>query len=933
MTEFCGAFGTIRRAVILLGLLLVIASSPCLAETPPAPQKVTTIEGITEYRLDNGLRLLLFPDPSTSTVTVNLTVFVGSRHEGYGETGMAHLLEHMVFKGTPSHPDVPRALKEHGASFNGTTWVDRTNYFETMEGTDANLEFGIRLEADRLVNSLIRREDLLSEMTVVRNEFEAGENSPTTILGQRMLAAAYEWHNYGKSTIGNRSDIERVPVEKLQGFYRKYYQPDNAMLIVAGKFDAGKALALVGKYFGALKRPARKLDDTYTEEPPQDGERTVVLRRVGKVGVVGAVYHIPAGAHPDYPAVEVLRSILVSEPSGRLYKALVETHKATDVYGSAFAWHDPGVLQIVAQVDQGKSLDEVQKTLVDTLENLHAQTITPEEVDRAKRKILKERDLLVIRSNRVGVELSEWAAQGDWRLFFLHRDRVAKVTPADVARVVAAYLKRSNRTVGLYIPGTQPERAAIPATPSVAELVKNYQGTQTIAAGEAFEPTPENIENHVRRAELPAGLKLALLPKKTRGEAVTIHLTLRFGIAEALKGHARAAQMMGTLMTRGTRKHNRQQIQDELDRLGARLSAGSNAGEASFTVQAKRPNLPAVLDLLGEILREPTFPAEEFDILKRQERDSLEKGRTEPFSLGFRALERRLNPYPPEDVRYVPTIEESLARLEATTVDEVRRVYAEQVGAQAGELAVVGDFDPEQVRQAFRARIGDWKAAVAYRRIERPARPDVKAGRQEILTPDKANALYLAGEVLPLRDDDPDYPALKVANFLFGGGSLSSRLANRVRQKEGLSYGVASLFQAASLDKSARLTLYAITNPANIAKVDKAITEELDKLLKEGVGAEEVNEAKAAYLKQRKLQRASDGALAGLLTDALFTGRTMAYHAEFEQRVAALTPDAVTAAVRKHWVPGKLVVVQAGDFQKGSANQPAGGASGAPKQP
>src|SRR5262245_8659351 len=231
---------------VLFAVLVLLAPSLSLAESPEVPQKVTTVEGITEYRLDNGLRLLLFPNPSVAKVTVNLTVLVGSRHEGYGETGMAHLLEHMVFKGTPTHPDVPKALRDHGAQFNGSTSFDRTNYFETMAGTDENLEFAVRLEADRLVNSHVKREDLLSEMTVVRNEFEQGENSPVRILNQRMMAAAFEWHNYGKSTIGNRSDIERVPIESLQAFYRKYYQPDNVMLVVAGKFDEGKALGYVG---------------------------------------------------------------------------------------------------------------------------------------------------------------------------------------------------------------------------------------------------------------------------------------------------------------------------------------------------------------------------------------------------------------------------------------------------------------------------------------------------------------------------------------------------------------------------------------------------------------------------------------------------------------------------------------------------------------
>src|SRR5499427_4748538 len=261
------------------------------------PQKVACIEGVTEYRLSNGARLLLFPEASRPTVTVNMTVLVGSRYEGYGETGMAHLLEHMVFKGTPTFRDVPKALRDHGANFNGTTNTDRTNYFETLPATDENLEFAIKLEADRLVNSYVKREDLVSEMTVVRNEFERGENSPQGILMQRIHAAAYDWHNYGKSTIGNRSDIERVPIENLQAFYKKYYQPDNVVLILAGKFEEAKALALVQKYLGSIPKPSRKLDDTYTEEPPQDGERTVVLRRVGTVGEVGVVYHIPSASH------------------------------------------------------------------------------------------------------------------------------------------------------------------------------------------------------------------------------------------------------------------------------------------------------------------------------------------------------------------------------------------------------------------------------------------------------------------------------------------------------------------------------------------------------------------------------------------------------------------------------------------------------------
>src|SRR5208283_4185725 len=204
---------------LALAVSIVLLTQVC--HSAEAPRKVASVEGITEYDLDNGLRVLLFPDKSQSKVTVNMTVLVGSRQEGYGETGMAHLLEHMVFKGTPRHPQVPKALQDHGAQFNGSTSSDRVNYFETLAANDENLEFALDLEADRLVNSYIKREDLDSEMTVVRNEFERGENSPSGVLGKRIAATAYHWHNYGKPTIGNRSDIEKVPVENLRAFYKK----------------------------------------------------------------------------------------------------------------------------------------------------------------------------------------------------------------------------------------------------------------------------------------------------------------------------------------------------------------------------------------------------------------------------------------------------------------------------------------------------------------------------------------------------------------------------------------------------------------------------------------------------------------------------------------------------------------------------------------
>jgi zinc protease len=393
-------------------LAWIAISAPAAAE----PRRVVEVEGITEYQLDNGLKLLLFPDGSRPTVTVNMTVLVGSRHEGYGEGGMAHLLEHMVFKGTPMHPNVPKALRDRGASFNGTTNADRTNYFETLPATDDNLEFAIRFEADRLVNSFVRREDLISEMTVVRNEFERSENSPQNLLGNRMMAAAFDWHNYGKTTIGNRSDIERVPIENLQDFYRRYYQPDNVALIIAGKFDESKALKFVEQYFGAIPRPERKLNATYTQEPPQDGERRVELRRVGDVGIVAACWHIPAASHEDSAPLEVLASILSSQPSGRLYKALVETKLAASAFAGDDSRHDPCVFDVQAEVRREQSLDAAMTAMLKAVEEVVARGVTDEEVERAKRTFINNRRQQALNTSSLAISLSTWVAYGDWRL-------------------------------------------------------------------------------------------------------------------------------------------------------------------------------------------------------------------------------------------------------------------------------------------------------------------------------------------------------------------------------------------------------------------------------------------------------------------------------------------------------------------------------------
>ncbi len=918
-------FYSLAGTALSLSLAATLTSRARAESSPPA--KVASVEGITEYRLDNGLRVLLFPDPSRPKVTVNLTVFVGSRHEGYGETGMAHLLEHMVFKGTPTHPDIPGAMKERGAQFNGSTSDDRTNYYETLPASDENLEFAIKLEADRMVNSPIKAEDLATEFSVVRNEFEMGENSPDAILSQRMASVAFEWHNYGKSTIGNRSDIERVPVDSLRAFYKKFYQPDNAMLVVAGKFDEKKALESINKYFGSLPRPDRKLPATYTEEPPQDGERMVTLRRVGNVGLVGLLYHVPSGPHPEFPAVNVLSFILGDEPSGRLYKALVETKKASSIVAYSRALHDPGYIELGAEVNTKELpvLEKVRDAIFEALDQVVKSGVTQEEVDRAKQNLLKNRELAASDPNRIAIALSNWASQGDWRLYFLDRDRIEKVTPAQVQEVAAKYLTSSNRTVGFFIPASKPERTPVPPTPDVAKLVDGYKGRELKATGESFDVSPTAIEARVQRPEPIEGVKLALLPKKTRGEAVQAQLTLRYGTAESLKGKVTAAGLLPGLMLRGTKQLSRQQIQDLLDknfaRLGTgmggmRMGGGASAGSLTYTIQTKRANLPAVLEILRQVLREPTLPESEFEVMRNERLSGLEQNRTDPMQLGITELRRLLTDYPPDDVRYTASVEEEIQRLKETSIEQVRSLYNDFLGASHGELAIVGDFEPSEALSVLTRTFEGWKNAQPFARIEREFQEGLKASKVTLETPDKANATFFAGMTFPLKDTSPDYPALLAGNYILGGGSLSSRIADRLRQKGGLSYTAASMFGASSLDDLANFIALAIYNPVNVEKVVGGVEDEIDKILRDGVTPAELKRAQDGYLQQQTVMRTSDNMLASSLAENLFIGRTMQFQADLESKLKSLNVEEVNAALRKYIDPKRLSVVTAGDFKK-----------------
>ncbi|MBE2241202.1 MAG: insulinase family protein, partial [Burkholderiaceae bacterium] len=634
-----------------LAFLFFIAIS--LGAAAASLQPVQTVEGITEYRLANGLQVLLVPDDSKPTTTVNITYHVGSRMENYGETGMAHLLEHLLFQGSKNYPTpMLGEFTKRGLRANGTTSFDRTNYFASFAANPETLKWYLDWQADTMVNSFISRQSLDSEMTVVRNEMERGENDPQRIMMQRAMSMLFDWHNYGKDTIGARSDVEHVDIPRLQAFYREYYQPDNATLVISGKFDPAQTLAWVQEAFGKIPKPTRKLPVLYTLDPVQDGERTFTLERSGGVPMLLSAYHAPAASDPDYAAAEALALILADEPSGRLYTALVKTNLAASVFGFAWDLADPGVMMFGATLAPGQDIAKARAALLETTGSFKAKPVTAEELERAKARWLNDWNRRFTNPEAVGVALSSAVGQGDWRLFFLLRDRVRALKLEDVQRVAVAYLVPSNRVVGTYVPTENPVRAPAPKRIDVEAELKGYKGDAAVAQAAAFDPTPANIDAHTQTFTLPGGMQVALLPKGARGQAVKATLTLRYGDEKSLFGAGDLPEFTAALLDRGTPTMTRQQIQDRFEALQANVSFGGGDTAATVAITTTRANLPEVIALVGDILRHASFPAADLEELRQQTLAAIAAERTEPDALVSTALARHGDPYPRGDVRH-----------------------------------------------------------------------------------------------------------------------------------------------------------------------------------------------------------------------------------------------------------------------------------------
>ncbi len=888
--------------------IMTLATVTSFAAASAGIKPLETVEGISSYLLPNGLKVILFEDASKPTATVNTTYLVGSRQENYGETGMAHLLEHLMFKGSLNYPDPTKEFAKRGFRMNGTTWLDRTNYFVSFTATDDNMRWALGWSADAMVNSKIAKSDLETEMTVVRNEFEMGENKPTRVMLKRMQSILFDWHAYGRSTIGARSDIENVPIENIQAFYKKWYQPDNAVLTVSGAFDKEKVLAWIEDSFGKIPKPERTLAREWTEEPTSDGPRYFEVRRPGETQMVAIAYRVPSALTAQATAVDAAVEVLADAPRGRLYKALVETGLASQIFGWSMSTRDPGFVLFGAMLKKEDSAEKVREKMIEVIEEgFTKEGVTEAELKTVQTESATDYERALSDPEEFAVDLSDYIALGDWRFFFVNRDRIAALTADAVNKAAANYFVRDNRVVGVFIPDVATKRAPAMKRPTVESVLSGFSFKKEGETTESFDVSQENIVNRTERFKV-GDVSVALLPKDTRGKTVTVITDFRYGNLKVATGKPALDRLLGAMLLKGTETRSKTEIADAMTNLKIQ-------GDV-FAFTCTRDTLEDSLKLMEELEAKSSYPEKEFSNYVRQLSTAVEAKSDDPIVLARDALRKHFRTYPEGDPRNSLTTEEFLKALGALNREKAYAWYRDVFSTEHGAVAIVGDFDAKKVRSVLEKTLGQKKSCGkenAFEAFESEYKP-VAAKRIVIDTPSKENATIFARIDFSGKLLSEDAAALEVANWILGGGpSISNRLVNRLRQKDGLSYGVHSQVLLPRFGDRASWIGYAIVAPQNLAKAEKAMREEINRALETGFTKKEVAEAIEGLLQYRAVNRAQDAQLAESWNTYMLLNTDFLESKRFDERLSALDVKAVNAALRKMIQKEGITFVLAGD--------------------
>jgi len=861
--------------------------------------------GIKEYKMtSNNLRVLLKKDKSAPVATFMVTYEVGSRNEAIGYTGSTHLLEHLMFKGsrkfnTTKGNSVFQTLQSLGARMNATTWLDRTNYFAVLPSE--HLESLIEIEADRMRNAWIKEEDRQSEMTVVRNEFERGQNSPSGVLDEHIWATAYHAHPYHHSTIGWKEDIENVSIERLKEFYDTFYWPNNATAIAIGDFEEKDALAMIKKHFGKIRKSTKPIPEVYTAEPEQEGIRTVTLKRAGQQGIVGVAHKTPSATNKDAAAFMVLSSILSSGKNSRFYKNITDKGLTTSIYIWDSLFKDPGLFTVYANLSPDVKHKTVESLIIQEYEKIKADGVTEAEVKKAQAQLVAAMKFSQDGSYAIASGLNEAIASGDWTLYTTYSEKIKSVTKEDVQRVVVEYFKEDLSTVGYFIPknkGAQGERA-ITSAKELEKIKKKY-----ITGAEE-----ESLSSKIVQSEPISGVRLFSLE---RGSGVVTMQGSFLGGDVYSNENKRVSDMVASMLDQGTKNMSKFEISEKLESVGARLNFFNGQARVGFSGKFLEEDTEMVFEIMADQIKNPLFSEQELEKVKKRAIAGYKRSKE---STRGNAMNNMLEAFYGKDHQNSPTNpDQAIEDIKKITAQSLEEYHSKNYGTGSVVVVVVGDIKHQELEKMVKESFGGWKKSpLNTKKEERVA--SKKAGKVYLTMQDKTSTDFLVGTALEVDRYHPDYLPLYLGTHTLGG-NFSARLMQTVRVKEGLTYGINSSLSGFGNGNDGYWMVGGTFAPQLLSKGESSTLREVKLWLEKGITQKELDVTKSTLTGGFQVGFDTTGGLASGILSAVVTHNSLEYLDSYPEQVKKITLDQVNEAIKKYITLDGLYRVAAGSIDQ-----------------
>ena len=892
-------------------------------------KKIKELGGIEEYLYQpNGMNILLLRDNASPVATVQIVYRVGSKNEVLGNTGSTHLLEHLMFKGTPTFnkkrgTTITDVLQNTGAQLNATTWYDRTNYFETLPSDKIGL--ALQIEADRMRNSLLLKEDKEAEMTVVRNEFERGENDPNSLLDKEIWAAAYIAHPYHHSTIGWKSDIEKAPIEVLRNFYNTYYWPDNATLTIIGDFKKENVFELIEKYFGGITKAPNAMPQPYTEEPQQYGPRKIIVKKPGELGVVNKAYKIPGALHEDLPALNILGEIIGAGPSAILNKTFVDTRMGIYSYASATNFKEVGLFTIGVGFPTTSKHEDIDAKIGEVVAKIQKEGVTQDEVNRVVAKISAQTILGRDGSGVIASELNEAIAAGDWTDYVTGIDRLKKVTPADVLRVAKKYLVEDQSTTGYFIPkqsgsnegleakaeNFMPDNAPFyyrdPKHNLVEEGISSEQKHTVNKVFDVKEIAAEKTASSFKREKI-AGIDVVSV-KTSAKDFMTVAASISLGNFANEGKNEMIPSLTTAMLSKGTTLNDKFKFSEKLQKLGVNINIGASNTKINIGFKCLKKDLDQVIALLAEELRSPLFDTKEFENLKQQFTGNIQQNLNDPGERGGIALAQAI--YPKGNPNYSLSVEDDLANIKNATLDEVKAFHKKYFGPASMHLVIVGDTEGANLNAALKKSFKNWNGGVAETlKFEDAAK---KPSKTEVITiAEKPSAELFVGQYTGLKRADADYIPFYIGNYTLGAG-FAGRLMQTVRDNDGLTYNISSGL-GGNITTGGYWFVNASFNPTLFQKGLDATMVQVKKWVNDGITEEELENKKTNLIGSFKVGMSTTNGMTRTILSFVERGLEPNYIEQYPKDIEKVTLEQVNNAIKKYIQLDKMIVIKAGSL-------------------